>query len=111
MKALLPEVKTVIGSAIPPDVVTFVAQMDERRAKRNLELMFLCRMYDKIVNRIKVSEEEELNTVTNRLCESAGRMEKVRNFIKNEIVVSNESMDTPRFVLTLILKELVKQFA
>ena len=103
MKALLPEVKTVIGSSIPPDVSTFVAQMDVRRVKRNLELMFLCRMYDKIVNKIKVSEEEELNTVTNRLCESASRMEKVKNFMKNEIVVSNESTDTPRFVCTLVL--------
>ena len=57
MKALLPEVKTVVGSAIPQDVVAFVAQMDERRVKRTLELMFLCMMYDKIVNRIKALEE------------------------------------------------------
>lgn len=96
MKALLPEVKTVVGSAIPQDVVAFVAQMDERRVKRTLELMFLCMMYDKIVNRIKALEEEKLNIEKNQLCESAGRMEKVKNFIKNEIILSNGSTDTPR---------------
>ncbi|KAI6647373.1 hypothetical protein LOD99_12369 [Oopsacas minuta] len=96
VKAILPEVKRVIGSRIPEEVANYVTPMDERRAKRALELLFLCLIYDGVVNKVKLLEEEQLNCAMKQLSESVTKMEEIKDFIENQIILSKDNLDTTR---------------
>ena len=79
--------------------------LNEKRCKRTLEAMFLHSLHEGARKKAREIEEERLSTTNAELAEKVYRMEKIKTFFKDDLVVVDTRAKTndPRYVIQFII--------
>ena len=86
LRGLKFDAKKLAGD-LPEDVTSFVSALNEKRCKRTLEAIFLHLLYEGVGKKVKMLEEERLNSANNEFTEKISKIENLIHFIKDELMV------------------------